>query len=160
MSGAIIGKGVKLGNIVMTIPEQIAIGDNCLIEDNVRLRIGGAWKASSISIGYNSFIGNATQINVGGEFKIGNNCMVAPLCIFSDAHHSFDRIDISMNQQRCIYKPIIIGDDVWIGTGSIVLQGVNIGQGAVIAAGAVVTKSIPPYEVWGGVPAVKLKSRI
>lgn len=54
-------------------------------------------------------------------------------------------------------KPIVIEDDVFIGAHSIILKGVNIGQGAIIAAGSVVTKSIPAYETWGGNPAKKIR---
>ena len=57
------------------------------------------------------------------------------------------------------FKPIHIGQYCWIGTGAIVLQGVKIGEGSVVAAGAVVTKDIPPYEVWGGVPAKFIRKR-
>ena len=57
------------------------------------------------------------------------------------------------------FKPIEIGHHCWIGTGAIVLQGVKIGDGAVVAAGAVVTKDIPANEVWGGVPAKYIKKR-
>lgn len=57
-------------------------------------------------------------------------------------------------------RDIIIGDDVWIGYGAQIMSGVTIGRGAVVAAGAVVTKDIPPYEVWGGVPAKKIKERV
>lgn len=57
------------------------------------------------------------------------------------------------------FKPITIGHHVWIGTGATVLQGVNIGEGAVVAAGAVVTKDIPSYEIWGGVPAKFIRKR-
>ena len=57
------------------------------------------------------------------------------------------------------FLPIRVGEHCWIGTGAIILQGVTIGDGAVIAAGAVVTKDVPPYEIWGGVPARKIRDR-
>ena len=57
------------------------------------------------------------------------------------------------------FRPIKIGHHVWIGTGAMVLPGVEIGDGAVVAAGAVVTRDIPPYEVWGGVPARFIRKR-
>ena len=57
------------------------------------------------------------------------------------------------------FRPITIGHHCWIGTGAMVLQGVTIGNGAVIAAGAVVTKDVPSYEVWGGVPAKYIRNR-
>lgn len=57
------------------------------------------------------------------------------------------------------YKPVIVGNDVWIGINTVIMDGVKIGDGAVIAANAVVTKDIPPYQVWGGVPAKFIKQR-
>lgn len=158
--GAKIGKSVKLGRVLMSIPEQVSIGHFCVLEDDVRLRVGGSWKNSFIAIGQNTFIGHSTQINVGSMFKIGDNCMIAPMCIFSDAHHTFSNTEIPMNQQECIYTSIVIEDDVWIGSGVIVLGGVTIHKGSVIAAGALVNKDIPAYEIWGGVPVKKIKSRL
>lgn len=57
------------------------------------------------------------------------------------------------------FQPIHVGHHCWIGTGAIILQGVRIGDGAVVAAGAVVTKDVPEYEVWGGVPARYIRKR-
>jgi acetyltransferase-like isoleucine patch superfamily enzyme len=158
--GAHIGKNVKLGSVKVIIPEQVAIGDHCEIEDDVRLRIGGPWKQSTITIDEETFIGHSTQINVGSRFYIGKKCLIAPLCIFSDAHHTFTDLNTPIHKQRCIYTPITIEDNVWIGTSCIILGGVTIHSGAVIAAGAVVTRSVPANEVWAGVPAKKIKSRI
>ncbi|SEA98928.1 acyltransferase [Pedobacter hartonius] len=160
MQGLQIGKNNEIGKILVQIPEQVIIGNDCVLEDHVRLRTGGAWKQSIIEIGDNNFIGHSTQINVGNHFKIGRDCMIAPLCVFSDAHHEFDDLNIPMKQQGCIYNKIEVRDDVWIGSGSVILGGVTIGTGVVIAAGAVVNKSIPDYEIWGGVPAKKIKSRV
>lgn len=159
LRGMKIGKNTVLGDVNVSLAEQVEIGKYCEIEDNVRLRVGGPWKESFISIGDNTFIGHSTQINVGSKFVIGSNCMIAPLCVFSDAHHSFEDLTTPMKEQKCIYTSIYIGDDVWIGTGVIVLGGVKIGKGSVIAAGSVVNKNIPEFEVWGGVPVKKLKSR-
>ena len=61
--------------------------------------------------------------------------------------------------ERMEGEPVVVDDDVWIGTGSIILSGVHIGQGSIVAAGSVVTKDIPPYEIWGGNPAVKIRNR-
>jgi len=159
LRGLRIGKNSIIGDLDIQLPEQVEIGSNCNIEDNVRLRTGGPWKQSSIYIGDNTFIGHSTQINVGSKFIIGKNCMVAPLCVFSDAHHSFVDIEIPINAQNCIYTPIMIMDNVWIGSGAIILGGVTIGKGSVIAAGALVNKSVGDYEIWGGIPAKKIKSR-
>ena len=67
--------------------------------------------------------------------------------------------DINDPQFTADFLPIHIGHHVWIGTGAMILQGVQIGDGAVIAAGAVVTHDVPSYEVWGGVPAKKISER-
>jgi acetyltransferase-like isoleucine patch superfamily enzyme len=160
MQGMQLGANSKIGKIRVQVPEQVQIGSNCKLEDDVRLRAGGPWKQAFIEIGDHSFIGHSTQVNVGNEFKIGRNCMIAPLCVFSDAHHEFIDVTIPMNQQRCLYNSIEVKDDVWMGSGCVILGGVTIGTGVVIAAGAVVNKSIPDYEIWGGVPAKKIKSRI
>jgi acetyltransferase-like isoleucine patch superfamily enzyme len=160
MQGMQLGANNRIGKIRVQVPEQVQIGNNCKLEDDVRLRAGGPWKQAFIEIGDHSFIGHSTQINVGNEFKIGRNCMIAPLCVFSDAHHEFTDVTIPMNQQRCLYNSIEVKDDVWMGSGCVILGGVTIGTGVVIAAGAVVNKSIPDYEIWGGVPAKKIKSRI
>jgi acetyltransferase-like isoleucine patch superfamily enzyme len=157
--GAKIGENVKLGSVFITVPEQLIIGNNCDIEDHVRLRAGGAWKSASIFIDDNTYIGHSTQVNVRSAFKIGKKCLIAPLCIFSDAHHTFTDINIPIKDQETTSVPIQIDDNVWIGTGSIILGGVTIHSGAIVAAGAVVNCSIPSNEIWGGVPAKKIKSR-
>ncbi len=159
LRGLSIEKNSILGSVHIPLPEQVEIGYNCNIEDNVRLRTGGPWKKSFIFIGDNTFIGHSTQINVGSKFILGKNCMIAPLCIISDAHHSFDDLSIPIKAQKCIYNPITIQDDVWIGSGVIILGGVTIGKGSIIAAGALVNKSVGEYEIWGGIPAKKIKSR-
>lgn len=157
--GAKFGANTKVGKIYLPIPEQVSVGNNCLLEDAVRLRVGGPWKKSYIEIGNNTFIGHSTQVNVGSAFKIGSDCMIAPLCVFTDANHGFVDLDRPMKEQPCSYNPITVMDDVWIGSGVVVLGGVTIGKGAVVAAGAVVNKNIPDYEIWGGIPAKKIKSR-
>ncbi|MEL0653255.1 acyltransferase [Algibacter sp. TI.3.09] len=160
MRGAQIGSNTFLGRVMMELPEQIKLGNDCHLEDQVRLRPGGAWQTSSITIGNNTFIGHSTQINIGSNFKIGDNCMIAPLCVFTDANHGFEDLNTPMKAQKCTYIPIEVKDDVWIGAGSIILSGVTINKGVVIAAGSVVNKSVPENEIWGGIPAKKIKSRL
>lgn len=157
--GARIGKNVKLGRVEIPLPERVFIGNRCEIEHQVRLRVGGKWQQGSISIGKRTFIGYGTQINIGSTFILGNDCLIAPNCLFSDAHHCFDDLDTLIREQECIYVPIQIRDNVWLGSGVTVLQGVTIHSGAIIAAGAVVTKDVPENEIWGGIPAKKISTR-
>lgn len=97
-----------------------------------------------------------------GPLRIGDNVMMGPEVVILSSGHAHSRTDIPMNQQGFIAptRPTIIGNDVWIGTRVIILQGVQIGDGCIIGAGAVVTKDIPPYSVAGGVPARVIKSRL
>ena len=113
---------------------------------------------SSVELGDYSGIGIRAQIN--GKVIIGKNVMMGPdVCIYV-INHAFERTDIPMNHQGFApERPVIIGDDVWIGSRVIILPGVHIGTGAVIGAGAVVTKDVPDYAVVGGNPARILKMR-
>ena len=85
--------------------------------------------------------------------------MMSPNCAFIASNHVTERTDIPMNRQGGISKAIYVGNDVWIGFGVIVLSGVHIGDGSIIAAGAVVAKDVPPYSVVGGVPAKVIQYR-
>lgn len=113
--------------------------------------------SSDLEIGDRSGIGdNAYFI---GKVKIGDDVMMGANCAFIASNHNFDRTDIPMNQQGGNDLPIIVENNVWIGYRSTILAGVTIGEGSVIAAGAVVTKNVPPFTVVGGVPAKVIKVR-
>jgi len=115
-----------------------------------------------VSMGDFSGIGVNCELNAteGGEIKIGKYVMMGPECVIYTRNHSFARIDIPMQQQGYeIPETVVIGDDVWIGRRVIILPGVHIGEGSVIAAGAVVTKDVPPYSIIGGCPAKVIKNR-
>lgn len=118
----------------------------------------GASFPSSVELGDFSGIGIRAQIS--GKVIIGKNVMMGPdVCIYV-RNHAFDRIDIPMNLQGFAPEnPVVIEDDVWIGARVIILPGIRIGTGAVIGAGAVVTKDVPDYAVVGGNPARILKMR-
>ena len=117
-----------------------------------------AFFASSIEIGNCSGIGRNASLN--GKIIIGDNVMMGPDVMMFTRNHAFSRLDIPMNQQGTTEeKPIVIGDDVWIGARVIVLGGVTIGRGAILAAGSVVTKSVPEYAIVGGNPAKIIRFR-
>jgi acetyltransferase-like isoleucine patch superfamily enzyme len=84
--------------------------------------------------------------------------MIAPFVYIVDSNHNTQRNQL-MNLQRNLTKPITIGQDVWIGAQSVILPGVTIGDGAVIASGAVVNKNVSPYTIVGGVPAHLISER-
>lgn len=112
---------------------------------------------TGIKIGNNCGIGVRSQVR--GPLTIGNNVMMGPEVVVFTSNHRFDRLDITMDYQGSETKPVLIGNDVWIGQRAMIMAGVTIGNGVVIAAGSVVTKDIPDYAVVGGVPAKVLKYR-
>jgi acetyltransferase-like isoleucine patch superfamily enzyme len=85
--------------------------------------------------------------------------MIAEYVSIRDNGHGFSGLDRPMRHQGYETAPIRIGDDVWIGRGAVILKGVSIGDGAIVAANAVVTKDIPPFEIWAGIPARFLRRR-
>lgn len=114
---------------------------------------------TGISIGNNSGLG--INCKVRGPLEIGNDVMMGPEVMIFTSNHEISRTDIPMNVQGFTTpRKVIIGNDVWIGARCIILPGVNIGDGAILAAGAVVAKDVPPFAIVGGVPAKVLKYRI
>src|SRR3989338_1504716 len=99
---------------------------------------------TGIEIGDYSGINHHTDIGGRGGLTIGNYVMIGPYCQILTAEHETYRRNIPIAKQDIICKPVIIEDDVWIGTHVIILPGIKIGKGAVIGAGAVVTRNVKP----------------
>jgi maltose O-acetyltransferase len=109
---------------------------------------------SNISIGEDTIIGDHCFLDGRAPLKIGNHVGIASqVLIYNDEH------DINSPDYGNSFGPVEIGDYVFIGPRAIILPNIKIGRGAVIAAGAVVTKDIPDFEIWGGVPAKKISDR-
>ncbi|HIJ94485.1 MAG TPA: CatB-related O-acetyltransferase [Desulfuromonadales bacterium] len=105
-----------------------------------------------------SFIGEGCRI--GPEVSIGAYVMFGPHVTVTGADHRFDIPGTPMIfSGRPKLEKTVIAEDSWIGYGSVIMSGVHIGRGAIVAANSVVTKNIPPYEIHGGVPAKKIKDR-
>ena len=108
-------------------------------------------------------IGRRSQINPGtaiyGHVVLGQNVMIAPNCMLAGGNHRFSELSIPMIDQGSMSKGIIIEDDVWIGANSVILDGISIGTGAVIAAGSVVTKNVESFDIVAGIPARKIGCR-
>ncbi|WP_369765681.1 DapH/DapD/GlmU-related protein [Flavobacterium sp. WC2429] len=157
--GLQVGKSSLIGKITCDWPNKLIIGHSCDIQDDVDFRIWHPYDDKCfIKLGDNVFIGHACEFVCNSSITIGNNCLIASKTTFNDTGHEFSRKE-NINRQPVTVKEIILKDDVWVGTSCVILQGVTIGKGAVIAAGSVVNKSIPEYEVWGGVPARFIKKR-
>lgn len=108
-------------------------------------------------------LGNGSGLGVNclvhGPLVIGNNVMMGPDVVILTHSHNIDRFDVPMGQQGSWVRKVTIGNDVWIGMRSIIMPGITIGDGAIIGAGAVVTKDVPDYAVVGGVPARIIRFR-
>jgi acetyltransferase-like isoleucine patch superfamily enzyme len=116
---------------------QIAIGDNCWIGQFNNLR---ASRDASITI--------------------GNDCLISQYCTLVAANHQIKAgLAIRLQPQSTERLGMRLGNDVWLGAGVTILPGVTIGEGAVIGSGAVVTRDVPPFETWAGVPAKKIGER-
>ncbi len=125
---------------------------------NINIEKGAKFEALC-EIGNNSGIG--VNAIIGGRTIIGNDVMMGRECIIICRNHRFDRTDIPMNQQGFSESTTItIGNDVWIGDRVTILPGSKIGNGCIVAAGAVVTGNIPDYSIVGGVPARIIKKRL
>lgn len=119
----------------------------------------GASFSRKLKLGDNSGVGKNAWIR--GHVTIGNNVLMAPNVVILTQNHIFDRVDIPIIQQGTTEeKPVIIGDDCWICQNVIILPGVKVGKGSILAAGAVVTKDVVPYSIMGGNPARLIKQRI
>jgi maltose O-acetyltransferase len=114
-------------------------------------------KGDGIEIGDHSDLG--LRCHVYNNVTIGRDVMMGPDVMILAGNHTFDRLDIPMRLQAQQRERCQIGDDVWIGARAIILGGVSIGDGAVVAAGAVVTRDVPAYAIVGGNPARLIRFR-
>jgi len=125
-----VASGVKIGNV-----KNVSIGDDCYLGDGVQLY---AWNET---------------------ITIGNHVLIAAGAQMITRKHGFSDLQSPISEQGYTNAPIVIEDDVWIGFQAIILSGVTIGKGSIVGAGAVVTKSIEPYSIVGGVPAKLIRKR-
>lgn len=153
-----LGRGVYISSgaeVVAQKNEEIVIGDNSFILKGALIYPYGG----SIKIGKNVGINPYCVIYGHGGVEIGDNVMIATSCIVIPFNHNFASLQTPINLQGNTCKGIVIGNDVWLGARTTILDGVKIGDGAVIGAGSVVTKDIPRLSIAMGVPAQVIKYR-
>lgn len=159
--------------------DRIRFGENCSVRSYAQIH-GGYKGKGSVTLGKNCSVGEfAMLVSFGGDITFGDNCSVNPFCVIYGhgglkigdrvriathtviipANHVFETKDVPIMSQGMRMQGITIGDDVWIGAGVTITDGVKIGEGSVIGAGSVVTRDIPAFEIWAGVPARRIKSR-
>jgi acetyltransferase-like isoleucine patch superfamily enzyme len=142
-------------------PGDIVIGDGVIISNRNTWVVGlKVYPDAKLEIGNRVTLGYMNLISVAKSVRIGNDCLFAgEVKILDNNSHSLDYVQRRANAplEPEDVAPVVIEDDVWIGTNCMVLKGVTIGRGAVIAAGAVVTKDVPPFTVAAGNPARVIK---
>lgn len=112
------------------------------------------WAPQNLTLGAGATIGRDVLLDARGGIAVGRNVNVSSFVKIQTAKHLVDDPDY-----RHEYSPIVLGDRVWIGLGAMILGGVTIGEGAVVAAGSVVTKDVEPFAKVGGVPARPIGQR-
>lgn len=160
-----LGRNVKIedyAEIQCRSQRGVVLGDGVTIGRNVSIRPSsyyGHTAGEGLIVGAGSAIGALSWIGASGHVTIGCDVLVGPRVTIVPENHRFDRISLSIKGQGVKRSRVFIEDDCWIGTGATILAGVRIGRGSIVAAGAVVARSFPPYSVIGGVPARLIRQR-
>jgi acetyltransferase-like isoleucine patch superfamily enzyme len=146
------GSAIKWRTRIDVVPfNKFNLGKKSVIEDFCTINNG----VGDVIIGDNTLIGMSNVII--GPVTIGNNVIFAQNIVVSGLNHEYSDVNVPIYKQKIIVNPIVVEDDCWIAANSVITSGVTIGKHSVVAGGAVVTKSIPPYSVAAGNPAKVIK---
>ncbi len=150
-------RGLILGqNVEIRSPRLLKLGNNVQIDKGTILHCGGMeWSEGKghIYIGDASYIGPNCVLFGAGEIEIGAHVLISPGVVLASHQHSFERADLRFDEQPSQFARIVIEDNVWIGSNATILPGVRIGEGAIVGAGAVVTRDVAGHTLVLGVPA-------
>lgn len=143
---------------------QATLGDRVRISGKIGIAFvpsSGSGEAPKLSIGDRCFVGHGCAFSVARSIQIGKDCLIAADSVIRD--NDGHPLDAALRRDNApidaaTVQPVVIGDDVWIGNRATVLKGVTIGDRAVVASAAVVTKDVPPDTVVAGNPARPVKS--
>ncbi|MBU2623741.1 MAG: hypothetical protein KKD92_15640 [Proteobacteria bacterium] len=145
--------------LVIVAPEMIEIAEGARLDSFIKLEGG-----QGLSVGKYVHIASFCHINIGGgKVILGDYSAFASGAKILAGSNKMDGISMSASAPKEIQVvekyTTVIGPYAFVSTNAVIMYGINIGEGAVIAAGAVVTKDVPPYEVWAGIPAIKINNR-
>lgn len=174
------GRGAALSrNVTLRCPKRLSLGAGSLVDEGVFFDIKSQAAAVTlgarvqimhgahfetgyeghITLGAGSFVGAYAILNGHGGLEVGKNALIAGHCHLVAGNHGFADLSRPMSEQEIISAGIVIEDDVWLGAGVKVLDGVRIGRGSIVSAGAVVTRDVPAFSIMGGVPAKLIRKR-
>jgi acetyltransferase-like isoleucine patch superfamily enzyme len=148
-----IGRGTFIPTTIQirgTDTGRIIIGRNCSIDTLARLHVAND---AVLALEDNVAIGPFDIINAFADCTIRQNSMIGPYVNINCADHDMVRNGVPMRFQPGSYGPVVIEEDCWVGSHVVILKGLRIGTGAVVAAGAVVSRDVPPFSIVAGVPA-------
>lgn len=161
-----VGADCRLGKIgALVNPQNIQLGNNVIFADYFYLTVFNEWsgkrvsgeKSNKIVIADNCTFGAFNHITAINSISIGEGCLTGKWVTITDNSHgntSLEELGIRPDRRQLYSKgPVVIGKNVWIGDKATILPNVKIGEGAVVAANAVVTKDVPAYSVVAGIPA-------
>lgn len=149
--GASLGPKTRIGRgCTVTRPWTIASGQRVQIEHDAYLKTVD--DAARITLGEHAFIGFGTELDIALELHVGRHALIAPGCFITDHTHG-RRAGSLIDEQGIDARAVVIGNDAWLGAHAVVLPGVRIGEGAIVGAGAVVTRDVPVGAIVAGVPA-------
>ncbi len=174
------GRGVAIApHVTLRCPGRIFLGDSVFVDEQAVLDAKGS--DSRIDIGDVVLIGKDTIFScASGSIKVGNDVSIGPGCfiraglspisigsqvtigaqsVLVSGNPSYERLDVPMKAQVGACEGILVGDDVWMGVGVRVVDGVEVASGSVIGAGAVVLEDVPQYAIVAGVPAKVIGDR-
>jgi acetyltransferase-like isoleucine patch superfamily enzyme len=141
-------------------PDRIAIGRKVVLRERVWLAaLENDNAMGHITLGSGCHVARDVIISSAYNITIGKGVTFGPRSMVMDNNHRFDDPDASVMDQGLSGSPVVIGDYAWIGGHAVVLPGVHVGKGAIVAAGAVVTKDVPAYTIVGGVPGKVIGQR-
>lgn len=148
---------VVIGNFcrILAGKGKIELGSKCYIHPFSTLRAQNGF----IRMGKECSINPYSIIHGEGGVTFGDFVRVGSHVILVSATHVYDDVSVPIHFQGSKSKGIVVEDDVWIGGGSTILDGVRVGRGSIIGAGSVVNKDVPPFSIVGGVPAKVIRMR-
>lgn len=157
LRGANLGSRVRLGkHSLIRKPWCLFIGDRSQLEHQVHIKATD--DKAEIRIGKSVFVGFNCEFDISARLLVGDHVLIAPGCFITDHNHLHSANKL-ISEQGCETSPVVIEDDVWLGAHVVILPGVTIGRGAIVAAGAVVNRDVEAMSIVAGVPAKPIGKR-